>query len=210
MSFNGIQQFAAVLGIMQDTRHELLGGDNQDIRLGQLLEEAKECVKDRFAEETLDEQFIEHMEKASKTVLGWPTWKRSVLGPDQETVDLSMKAIDEGDTEPIQEIIDSCFQWTRKRRVGVKAPAPDQETGDTETSERQRVLGKSKDGRCIRAIANTSGRELHPKASRAMHAIADHLDRREAFMENQEASLKEFDEGDTEPIQEIIDELEEG
>ena len=41
--------------MIQDTRHVLLGGDNQDIRLGQLLEEAKECIKDRFAEETLVE-----------------------------------------------------------------------------------------------------------------------------------------------------------
>jgi hypothetical protein len=84
MSFNGIQQFAAVLSTMQDTRHWLLGGDNQDIRLGQLLEEMKEGVKDRLAEETLVE-----------------------AGPDPETVDLSMKAIDEGQTEPIQEIIDN-------------------------------------------------------------------------------------------------------
>ena len=53
MSFNGIQQFAAVFRIMQDTRHVLLGGDNQDIHLGQLLEEMKEGVKERFAEETL-------------------------------------------------------------------------------------------------------------------------------------------------------------
>ena len=53
MSFNGIQQFAAVCRIMQDTRHVLLGGDNQDIRLGQLLDEAKDCIRDRFAEETL-------------------------------------------------------------------------------------------------------------------------------------------------------------
>ena len=78
MSFNGIQQFAAILGIMQDTRHVLLGGDNQDIRLGQLLDEAKDRIKDRFAEETLDE----------------------------ETIARSMKAIDEGDTRPIQKIID--------------------------------------------------------------------------------------------------------
>ncbi len=79
MSFNGIKHFAAVLSIMQSTRCELLGGDNQDIRLGQLLEEAKECVKERFTKATLI---------------------------DPETATLSMKAIDEGDTEPIQEIID--------------------------------------------------------------------------------------------------------
>jgi hypothetical protein len=79
MSFNGIQQFAAVLHSMQDTRHVLLGGDNQDIRLGQLLDEAKDCVKERFAEETLI---------------------------DEEIVELSMKAINEGATKPIQEIID--------------------------------------------------------------------------------------------------------
>ena len=88
-----------------------------------------------------------------------------------------------------------------------KIPAPDQETGDTETSERQRVLGKSKDGRTIRSIANMA-HNLHPKASRAMHAIADHLDRREACMEALEASMKAIDEGDTKPIQEIIDDLE--
>jgi len=82
MSFNGIQQFAAVCRIMQDTRHVLLGGDNQDIRLGQLLDDAKDCIKERFAKETL------------------------VEAPDPETVAFSMKAINEGQTEPIQEIID--------------------------------------------------------------------------------------------------------
>ena len=97
MSFNGIQQIAAVLGIMQDTRHVLLGGDNQDIRLGQLLDEAKDCIKDRFAEET--------------------------LAPDMETVNASMKAIDEGDTEPIQEVIDSCLQWNEEdRTLEIKVP----------------------------------------------------------------------------------------
>ena len=90
MSFNGIQQFATVLGIMQDTRHVLLGSDNQDVRLGQLLEEAKECVKDRFAEETMIE---------SPMVGGTPD-------SDPGNVAVMMKAIDEGDTEPIQEIID--------------------------------------------------------------------------------------------------------
>jgi hypothetical protein len=110
MSFKGIQQFAAVLGIMQDTRQKLLRGDNQDILLGQLLEEMKEGVKDRFAEETLveagaDGRFVDHLEQSSETVRDWPRWKQSVLGPDPETVDLSMKAIDEGQTKPIQEII---------------------------------------------------------------------------------------------------------
>ena len=103
MSFNGIQQFAAIFSIMQDTRHVLLGGDNQDIRLGQLLEEAKDCVKVRFAEEMPDERFAEHLEQASETVRNWPGWKRSVLDP--ETVALSMEAIDKGQTEPIQKII---------------------------------------------------------------------------------------------------------
>ncbi len=79
MSYKGIQHFADVLSIMQSTRCELLRGDNQDVRLGQMLEEAKELVKERFAEETLK--------------------------PYTETVNLSMKAIDEGQTEPIQEII---------------------------------------------------------------------------------------------------------
>jgi hypothetical protein len=78
MSFNGIQHFSATISIMQDARQVLLGGDNQDIRLGQLLDEANGCVKDRFAEETMI---------------------------DEETIALSMKAIDEGDTKPIQEII---------------------------------------------------------------------------------------------------------
>ena len=83
MSFNGIQQFAAVCRNMQATRFVLLGGDNQDIRLGQLLDKAMDCVKERFAKETLIDPEI-----------------------DMDTVALSMKAIDEGDTQPIQEIID--------------------------------------------------------------------------------------------------------
>jgi hypothetical protein len=57
-----------------------------------------------------DEKFTEHLEQASETVRHWPSWKRSVLGPDpepdMETVNASMKAIDEGRTTPIQEIID--------------------------------------------------------------------------------------------------------
>jgi len=79
MSYDGVQQFADVLSYMQETRQELLRGDNQDVRLGQLLDEAKDCVKDRFAEETL---------------------------VDTEMVARSMEAIDEGDTKPVQEIID--------------------------------------------------------------------------------------------------------
>jgi len=108
MSYDGVQQFADVLSYMQETRQELLRGDNQDVRLGQLLDEAKDCVKDRFAEETLidSEQFAEHLEQASETVRNWPSWKRAVLGPDPEIVAASMKAIDEGRTAPVQEIID--------------------------------------------------------------------------------------------------------
>lgn len=62
MSVEGIKKFAKVLSIMQKTRGELLatgtkprknGGNNQDIRLAQLLETAKDCVKQRFTKETL-------------------------------------------------------------------------------------------------------------------------------------------------------------
>ena len=54
MSLNGIKEVARVLSDMQQTRIELIGegvnkGDNQDIRLGQLLEDAKDAIKERFA-----------------------------------------------------------------------------------------------------------------------------------------------------------------
>lgn len=53
MSEQGIGKFAEVLTLLQQTRLELLGGDNQDIRLGQLLFDAEESVKDQFTKETL-------------------------------------------------------------------------------------------------------------------------------------------------------------
>jgi hypothetical protein len=53
MSQQGMRAFADVLSVMQETRGTLLRGDNQDIRLGQLLDDAKEHVKERFAQETL-------------------------------------------------------------------------------------------------------------------------------------------------------------
>lgn len=60
MSREGIKKFAEVLSIMQETRGELLrmgtkqGRVNkQDIRLGQLLETAKDHIKMDFTEETL-------------------------------------------------------------------------------------------------------------------------------------------------------------
>lgn len=53
MSQLGIKEFANILSLLQDTRINLLRGDNQDLRLGQLLEEMKELVKHQFAQETL-------------------------------------------------------------------------------------------------------------------------------------------------------------
>jgi len=63
MSKQGIQKFAQVLSVMQETRQELLkmgtnargcfGIDKQDILLGQLLDTAKDSVKDRFMEITM-------------------------------------------------------------------------------------------------------------------------------------------------------------
>jgi hypothetical protein len=74
-----------------------------------------------------DEKFTEHLEQASETVRRWPSWKRSVLGPDpepdMETVNASMKAIDEGDTQPIEEIIDSCLEWNPEEgMLEIKTP----------------------------------------------------------------------------------------
>ena len=54
MSKSGIKKFASILSTMQTARNELLQGDNQDIRLGQLLDDAKEAVKDRFCKITLE------------------------------------------------------------------------------------------------------------------------------------------------------------
>ncbi len=61
MSKEGIQIFADVLSHLQEKRGELLrlGGqpgkiNNQDIRLAQLLDKAKDAVKKEFAEITLE------------------------------------------------------------------------------------------------------------------------------------------------------------
>jgi len=53
MSKEGIKLFAKTLSDMQEARHELLMGDNQDICLGQLLDDAKDSVKDQFCKITL-------------------------------------------------------------------------------------------------------------------------------------------------------------
>jgi hypothetical protein len=53
MSMKGIQTFAKALSVMQESRIELLGGDPVDMRLSQLLEDAKESVKDKFCGLTL-------------------------------------------------------------------------------------------------------------------------------------------------------------
>lgn len=49
MSQKGVKTVAAILSDMQQTRGVLLMGDNQDIRLGQLLETAKDAIKKDFA-----------------------------------------------------------------------------------------------------------------------------------------------------------------
>jgi hypothetical protein len=61
MSQAGIEKFAAVLSHIQHERGELLrmGSqpgkiDKQDIRLAQLLEQAKDAVKKEFAEITVE------------------------------------------------------------------------------------------------------------------------------------------------------------
>ena len=61
MSMEGIHKFAKVLSMMQETRNELLHMgtkpgviDKQDIRLGQLLEVAKDAVKDDFNKITME------------------------------------------------------------------------------------------------------------------------------------------------------------
>ena len=53
MSINGIKKFAGILSYMQETRNELLAGDNQDIRLGQMLEEMKSSKSDEFCKLTI-------------------------------------------------------------------------------------------------------------------------------------------------------------
>jgi hypothetical protein len=54
MSKAGIRLFADALQCMQQTRLELLMGDPQDIRLGQLLDIAKDAVKHEFCKITLE------------------------------------------------------------------------------------------------------------------------------------------------------------
>jgi hypothetical protein len=54
MSKKGIKLFASVLSDMQTTRIELLGGDNEDKRLGQMLEEMKDFKKDEFCQITIN------------------------------------------------------------------------------------------------------------------------------------------------------------
>ena len=63
MSLEGIKLFADALSYLQERRGQLLnlGGktkDKQDIRLGQLLEDAKEAVKDEFLRITLENKKI--------------------------------------------------------------------------------------------------------------------------------------------------------
>jgi hypothetical protein len=53
MSLLGLKKAARVLSIMQLTRIELLGGDVQDILLGQLLGAGHEHMKNRFTRITL-------------------------------------------------------------------------------------------------------------------------------------------------------------
>lgn len=61
MSLEGIHEVAYVLTVLQVSRGKLLKMgtkpgriDKQDIRLGQLLEDAKDHIKVRFAEITLE------------------------------------------------------------------------------------------------------------------------------------------------------------
>jgi len=54
MSLEGIRKIARVLSVMQETRIELLGSkNNQDIRLGQMLEDGRRSMDERFIAETL-------------------------------------------------------------------------------------------------------------------------------------------------------------
>jgi hypothetical protein len=53
MSIKGIKKFASILSQMQQMRIELLNGDNQDIRLGNLLHDMKELTNVKFMEITL-------------------------------------------------------------------------------------------------------------------------------------------------------------
>jgi len=55
MSAEGARKMVGVLVIMQVTRQELLAGDNQDKRLGQLLQQAEDSINDQVSLETLEE-----------------------------------------------------------------------------------------------------------------------------------------------------------
>lgn len=48
MSQTGVQKFASILTLLQNSRIELLGGDKQDILLGQLLGKMNDVTKDDF------------------------------------------------------------------------------------------------------------------------------------------------------------------
>lgn len=59
MSKRGVELVAGLLSCMQETRIELLrGGDKQNMRLGQMLEKAKDHIKDEFAEITMEESDV--------------------------------------------------------------------------------------------------------------------------------------------------------
>lgn len=54
MSMTGIRLAADVFTLMQRRRDQLLRGDNQDIRLGQMLEDGKDAMKTTFAKITVE------------------------------------------------------------------------------------------------------------------------------------------------------------
>jgi hypothetical protein len=53
MSVEGLNRVAQIFTLMQQARIDLLGGDKQDVYLGQLLLTGKDAMKERFAEITL-------------------------------------------------------------------------------------------------------------------------------------------------------------
>jgi len=67
MSKQGIKKFAGILSAMQETRGELLRGDNQDIRLGQLLETAKDAVKHEFCKITVERTSCHRKQAGSRS-----------------------------------------------------------------------------------------------------------------------------------------------
>ena len=54
MSYEGQRKVAAIFSQMQQLRIELLGGDKQDILLGQMLEKGKDAMKDTFLKATIN------------------------------------------------------------------------------------------------------------------------------------------------------------